>query len=210
MPPVILTDIQQGTPEWLALRCGIVTASEISNIITPEGKPSKSEKYINQLLAEWVIGRPLTDFQSGWMERGHEIEDEARNWYALMRDVEPQTVGFVYSDDDRMVGCSPDALIGDDGMLEIKAPSPWWQMAYLRDGKVPKTYRPQTQGQLYVTGRRWCDFLAYHPDLPPLLVRAHRDEAYIAALDKLVRAFVRDLLAARTELERRGISRRVA
>lgn len=211
MTPVVLTDIQQGTAEWTAARLGIPTASGFDNIITSTGKAStQAAGYRLKLLAEHLTGQPTGPEQTDWMLRGIEMEAEARRWYSLMTDADVTEVGIVYRDETRMVACSPDGLVADCGGVEIKCPAPHTHVGYLLDGALPSKYVAQVQGSMYVTGRAWWDFVSYHPDIDPLLVRVHRDEAYIAALDKLVRAFVRDLLAARTELERRGISRRMA
>lgn len=211
MTPVIVTDIAQGSPEWLALRCGIPTASEFSKLVTSTGKTStQATGYMHKLLADWLIGTSTSIEQTDWMLRGIELEDEARDWYAMQRDAEVTQVALAYRDESRMVACSPDGLVADDGGLEIKCPAPHTHVGYLLAGRLPSDYVAQVQGSMYVTGRQWWDFVSYHPDIDPLLIRVERDEEYIAALDTAVRAFVARLLDARADLEKRGIKRAIA
>lgn len=208
MTPVIVTDIQQGTPEWRAARAGIATASEFAKLLTSTGKPStQATTYMHKLLADWLIGEPSGPEATDWMLRGIEMEAEARAWYEMQTDADVQQVGIVYRDESRMVACSPDGLVGDEGGVEIKCPAPHTHVGYLLAGKLPSDYVGQVQGSMYVTGRAWWHFVSYHPDIDPLLIRVERDEAYIESLDKAVRAFVARLLEAREELTRRGVRR---
>ena len=96
---------------------------EFKRIVTPGGKPSKSaEQYLGELLAEWVLGYQADDFNSEWAERGKALEPDARKFYAFHRDADPRTVGFCYRDDARLVGASPDGLVGEDGLLGVEVP----------------------------------------------------------------------------------------
>lgn len=196
--------MQQGTPEWHQARLGIPTCSRLDEVLTPKTlKLSTSAgKYRNQLLAEWLVGYPL-DFggSSAFVDRGTEMEPEARAYYELQRDVEVETVGFMLRDDE-MMGGSPDGLVGDAGGLEIKCPALHTHIGYLLDPSLlVATYQSQVQGYLYITGREWWDILSYNPDLPDVTVRITRDEAYIAALDVALAGFVADLRSARGRLE---------
>jgi len=206
MSPIYVHDIEQGTPEWQAIRCGVATASRFDSVITPaKGEPSKqSDGYLRELLAEWLSGRPAESYQSTWMARGHEMEDEARAFYAFEREVSVTQCGFVYMDDTRAIGCSPDGLVGDGGMIEMKNPKPSTQIAYLMDGGLPLDYKCQVQGSLMVTGREWCDFLSYCPGLPTLLIRVHRDAEFITKLRAALSAFVTRLEAGKKELISKG------
>ena len=172
-----LVDCIQGERSWWAARLGIPTASEFDKIVTPARlDPSSQVKgYANKLLAEWLRGQPDDSFQSDWMKRGHEVEAEAISAYGLIKDCDPERVGFCLTDCGRY-GASPDSLIGDDGGLEVKCPSPGVHVGYLLDGKLPTTYRVQVIGSLLVTGREWWDFESYHPDMEPLIVRTWRKE----------------------------------
>jgi len=209
---IIVRDIDQGTPEWHALRLGIATASRFDSIITPaKGELSKSsEGYLRELLAEWLSGRPAESYISAWMERGSEVEGEARAYYAFERDSDVEQVTFCYADESRMLGCSPDGLISDEGLIEIKSPAPKTHLGYLLDGALPLDYRPQVQGALLVTGRAWCDFLSYCPGLPPLLIRVERDEEYIKKMREALEAFVARIIEGRNKLAALGYQKEAA
>ena len=191
----------QGTTEWLNLRAGIPTASEFDKIVTPSGKPSTSaEKYLFALLAERIMGRPRIEAVSTWMNRGQEMEEEAVNFYELTRDAETEIVGFI-TNDACTAGASPDRLVGEEGLLEIKVPAEHTHVSYLLKKAVDQAYYPQVQGQLWISERKWADILSYHPEMPPALIRVERDEKFIALLaaavgefSKLLENYSRDLV----------------
>lgn len=203
---ILVCDIEQGSADWFALRLGKPTSSNFAKIITPaQGKPSsQASGYRHELLAEWLTGQPSEGYQNGWMERGTELEGQARAWYAWTHE-EVEEVAFVWLDDERTAGCSPDGLIGEKGGLEIKCPAPKTHVSYLLDGKLPTDYIPQVQGSLWITDRKWWDFLSYCPGIDPLVIRVARDEEYIAKLAKLVGAFVQTMQAEQEELIKRGL-----
>jgi len=177
---------EQGSPEWFEARLGIPSASMFSKIVTTKGVWStQADSYINQLVAERLTGEREEIYQSHHMIRGTELEPEARDMYCLVKDVEVQEVGFCLHDTLK-AGCSPDGLIGEDGGLEIKAPAPATHVEYLRGGVLPSRYKQQVMGCLWITQREWWDFVSYHPNMKPLIVRVERDEEYIAALEECV------------------------
>ena len=177
---------EQGSPEWLAARLGIPSASMFAKLVTTKGIWSASaDAYINQLVAERLTGEREEVFQSHHMLRGTELEPDARDLYSLMSDAEVTEVGFCLHDT-LSAGCSPVGLIGEDGGLEIKCPAPSTHVEYLRGGVLPSKYKQQVMGCLWITGREWWDFVSYHPTMKPLIVRVERDEEYIAALEKCV------------------------
>jgi hypothetical protein len=200
---VIRIDCEQGSEEWVRARLGIPTASRFDQILTAKThKPAAARfKYMDELLAEWVLGEPLDQGGSAFMERGTEMETEARDWYAFQsKDGEVVQVGFVLKAFDGdgphpMIGCSPDALVGDDGLLEIKCLGAKAHVAALL-GRVSNEYNLQTQGQIYVTERKWCDRLFYNPVLPNLLTRVEPDGE--------VQMLLGDALLDFTEMMERG------
>jgi len=202
---VIRVDVEQRTKEWREARAGIVTASAFDRLLTPKTlKPSdQAEPYMNRLLAEWFLGRPLDDEDGdsdSWMKRGIVMEAEAWAWYAVEREVEVEEVGFCLRDD-RLVGCSPDALVGDDGGLEVKVPRADVHVGYLRNPEsLVAKYRGQVQGCLLVTGRAWFDLLSYNPAIPPVLVRVTPDPTYVEKLGPVLAAFVGRLRSERERL----------
>ena len=180
-----ILEMEQGTPEWLEARLGCPSRSGFSKIITASGTPSSSaESYINDLIAELVTGESTHFHVTEWMQRGTELEPFARMNYELENDVEVTEVGFCMHDTLRC-GVSPDGLVGDGG-IEIKCPKPSTHVKYLRSGKLPAEYKAQVMGCLWITGREWWDFMSYHPQMPNLLIRVHRDDEYIGQLERLV------------------------
>ncbi len=184
-------DCIQGTSEWTRLRAGIPTSSDFDKILTAGGSPSKqAEMYMFALLAERIMGHPRIEYMSRWMDRGSQMEAEAVSFYELQRDCETVKVGFI-TNDEGTIGASPDRLVGDTGLLEIKVPSEAVHVSYLmQSGSAYDAYRVQTQGQLWIAEREWNDLLSYHPEMPPALIRVERDEKFIAQLSAAVSAFV--------------------
>lgn len=182
-------DIEQRSPEWYALRAGLPTASEFSKIVTSKGEESKSlGGYARTLAAEKYAGKPVDEFSAtAYMERGREMEAQAIAFYEFMKDQTVTPVGFV-TDDSRTEGCSPDGMVGDAGLVEIKclkASNHVETVQYFeKHGRCPTDYVQQTQGQLMICGRAWCDLIFYHPDLPLLVTRQEPDAAFQSALRK--------------------------
>lgn len=185
----------QGSPEWFAARMGIPTASEFHTVMASGrgGAESKTRRtYMHKLAGEILTGQPMDSFGNLHTERGKELEPDARNLYAFMADVEPQTVGFIRNG---QKGCSPDSLVGSDGMVEIKTKLPHLQVDCLLSDRVPPEHRAQCQGALWVAEREWIDFVSYWPGLPLFVTREHRDEEYIAKLAQAVDEFNDELAA---------------
>ena len=181
-------DCEQGSPEWFDLRRGIPTASCFDRILTPTGKEStQAMAYASQLIAERLTGVSLGFEGNRHTERGTELEPQARAYYEFVAGPVVE-VGFCLRDDG-IAGCSPDGLVGDDGLLEIKCPSPAVHVEYLLAGKAPTKYLAQVQGQLWVTGRAWCDFLSYHPLMDPVLERVSADAEYHTLLEAAILKF---------------------
>ena len=120
----VILDVEQGSPEWAQARVGVVTASALGGIVTPARLQRAKSDYMATLAAEWLMGQPLEDEWAGnfWTERGQSMEPEARAWFALQTGETVADVGFVYRDEEREVGCSPDGMTVDGG-LELKCPA---------------------------------------------------------------------------------------
>lgn len=184
---MIIHEVEQRTPEWFALRRGIPTASAFDRLITPTGKPSTQiDGLALEIVAEWLTGATDSIEPTGYMQRGTELEPEARAWFELDSGLSVREVGFVTTDD-RRAGCSPDGIT-DAGLVEIKCPKPANHAEALVRGGLPTKYIPQVQGQLWVCEADACDFVSYLPSRPEysLRVRVGRDEAFIAALSSRV------------------------
>lgn len=209
---MIIHDVKQGTPEWLDIRAGIPTASIFERIWTAGGKDhkgkssSQAESYMHTLLAERIMGHPVLDHISFWMQRGTECEAEAVAFYEMHRSCDTRAVGFI-TNDAGTIGASPDRILLDaDGLLEIKVPKESTHVGYLLGvDSIDQAYYPQLQGQLWITGRQWVDILSYHPEMPPALIRVERNEEYIAALSVAVENFSRILETTSLSLVDRGI-----
>jgi len=196
-PRALYVDVEQGSDAWFEARRGIPTASNFKRILTAGGRHSDSAPhYLRELLREHYHGRRPPE-ANGWMARGIELEPQARMVYEELTGVQVAQTGLVYLDEARTVAASPDGLIGAEGLLEIKCPMTQTHMSYLESARVPAAHVPQVQGQLWVTGRRWCDFFSYHPNFDARLIRVHRDEEYIGKLRDAVMRFVKRLEAAR-------------
>lgn len=182
-------DFEQGSADWFECRRGIPTASNFAALLAKgEGKTRRS--YLLKLAGEAITGELAEAYTNAHMERGHVMESEARALYAFAQDVEPAPVGFMRRG---RAGASPDSLIGSDGLLEIKTKLPHLQLDVLDRGKLPSEHVAQVQGQLWISGREWCDFVSYWPRLPPFIIRVHRDEKYIDTLRQSVAEFVAEL-----------------
>jgi len=184
---MIVHDIPQRSDEWYRLRAGMPTASEFSSIVTSTGAESKSrQKYAYQLAAEkYAMGTCGTWGGNVHLERGRFLEEDALRAYAFVEGVEVVPCGFV-TDDDVTHGCSPDGLVGNDGMAEVKclkAENHISTLLYWRkNGRCPTDYVQQTQGQMMICGRSWCDLIFYHPNLPMFVIRQTPDAEVVAGL----------------------------
>lgn len=184
-----IVDCEQGTPEWLSARAGIPTASMFATVMA-SGKGGAESKtrttYLHKLAGEIITGEPMESYSNAHMERGKVMEAEARDLYAFERLLEPVQIGFIRSG---AKGCSPDSLIGNDGMCEVKTKLPHLQIEVLLRGTLPPEHKAQCQGNLWVAEREWIDFVSYWPKMPLFVHRAYRDEEYISSLATAIDAF---------------------
>ncbi len=185
----IFEDIEQGTEAWLRLRAGIPTASVFSTLLASGrggGESKTRQTLLYKLAGERITGEPSENYTNGFMDRGHAMEDEARQHYAFVRDCEPKRVGFIRSG---KTGCSPDSLVNSDGMLEVKTAAPHILIPLLLKGEAPPEHKAQLQGNLMVAERQWIDIIVYYRGMKPLIVRENRDEDYISRLREAVDVF---------------------
>lgn len=188
-------EVIQGSDEWKRLRAGVPTASVFEDVMAKgEGKTRRTLLY--KLVGERLTGEPADSFSNVHTARGNEVEPEARSLYSMMSDNEVAQVGFCLNDGlcAAPVGYSPDGLIGDDGLLELKSRLPHLQIELLVSGEVPTKHMPQIQGGMWVSGRQWIDFGSYCRGLPLFIKRVYRDELYIVRLKKELDSFISDML----------------
>ena len=184
---------EQGSPEWFAARCGVPSASNFDHIITSKGEPSKQrQKYLYQLAGERITGKAEETYQNGAMQRGIEMEEEARKLYEFTSGEKVTQVGFCVTENPAF-GASPDGLIGKDGGIEIKCPQIATHVSYLLDGGLPSDYFQQVQGSILVTGRKWWDFESYYPGMKPLIVRVVPDVKFLEKLKLELTEFCSEL-----------------
>jgi predicted phage-related endonuclease len=175
----------QGSDEWLQARVGVVTASNFSKVFTTAGKLSTSrEGLINQLIAEKLTNAPTETFKSSAMERGNELEPQARAMFEVIMGVEVHEVGL-FKMKNHEIGCSPDGLFGDTG-IEIKCPLPATHCAYLRANKLPSTYVQQVQGTMLVLGLESYFFMSFHPEMKPLIIEVKRNNKLLELAEPLL------------------------
>lgn len=196
---LITLDCEQGSEEWLAARLGIPTATGFENIVTATGKKSASYiKYMAELIEESILGGGDT-FKSGFMERGNQLEPQARAAYEFLTGNDVIQVGGVYLNENRDVMVSPDGLIPSlQKGLEIKCPKMSTHIRYLLEGGVPTEYVIQVQANLWVTGYDTWDFVSYCPEYQKqtlYLFTAARDEKLMKAFDEHIPQFVKTLKA---------------
>lgn len=193
MTITIFDEVEQGTPEWYAVRMGIPTASMFSTVMASGrgGGDSKTRAtYMRKLAGEALTGEPMENFTNGYVERGKRMEAEARDYYAMQTDTDPEQVGFIrYQYETGATGGSPDALIGNDGLLEIKTKAPHLLIETIESDRMPPEYRHQQQGLLWLAKREWCDLCCYWPKMPKFIKRTYRDEDMIQDIKNAVYAF---------------------
>jgi hypothetical protein len=185
-----IVDCVQGSDTWKLARMGRPTASNFGAVMA-KGKEGKTRRsYMMRLAGELLTGEPAETAVTYHMRRGISMEPEARDYYAFITNVDPQLVGHIING---TVGCSPDALIGKNGLLQIKTALPHLLIEKLIADEFPPEHKAQCQGELWVAEREWIDICVYWPTLPPLIKRAYRDERFIIHLANCVNAFCDEL-----------------
>lgn len=204
--PVRLHDAEQGSDEWHALRCGVLTASQVKDIVTPALKLSANDKtraLANKVAIQRISGEPEEfGFTGDKMLRGHIDEEVARGIYSK-KYAPVSEVGFITNDRFPHFGYSPDGLVGADGLIEVKSRDPHLHLASIIAAEagqgIPKEYTAQVQSGLLLSGRDWCDFLSFSHGLPMMRVRVFPDPEYQAAIAEAAKQFeatVQELISA--------------
>lgn len=196
-------DMPQGSEEWLAIRRGKVTASKFATVLANgrggKGDPSVTRrKYMLTLISDRIGGAPSDGYSNRHMERGKDMEAEALKLYHALH-APPIRVGFVERNDD--VGCSPDAFVGDAGMVQVKTALPDIQLERVLKPALPSEHVCQVQGELWVCEREWSDFVSYWPGLPLMVVRVYRDETAIKSIEFGVEMFLNEMHELMQQLE---------
>lgn len=185
-------EIEQGSPEWHDLRRGVLTSTAIKTLITPTGKMADNDKtraHVYEVAAQRINGRTEDTYLSFDMMRGHTEEILARDLYSKHYATATEC-GFITNDSlGFLVGYSPDGLVGDDGLIEIKSAKAKIQVQRIVDGVIPTEHYAQVQTGLWVTGREWCDFISYSNGMAMQVVRVNADPAYHELIELAAIAF---------------------
>lgn len=188
-------DFDQNSPDWYRARMGIPTASQFDTVMK-KGKGGAESKmrreYMLKLAGEILTDEPMESITTRHLERGKIMEDEARDYYSFTQDAELKRVGFIRNG---QKGCSPDSLVGDVGMVEIKTALPHIHLDTLLLDEAPADHMAQCQGNLWVAEREWIDIVVYWPKLPKFVKRITRDEPYLKNLSGEIDRFNDDLAA---------------
>lgn len=211
---MILETATQRDDDWYAARCGKATASRFKDVLArlKNGNPAADrQKYLTELVVERLTGQPVPSYENAAMRWGTEQEAAARAAYEQRTGATVEETGFV-AHDTLMAGCSPDGLVDWDGLIEIKCPfNTGVHIDTLLNG-MPAEHTAQVQGQMWITGRQWCDFVSYDPRMPePLQLhvqRINRDPAFIADLKRQVAEFLNEVGAQVEALRRLAESRK--
>jgi putative phage-type endonuclease len=184
--------MEQGTDEWFNARCGMVTASRLTDVLGTKGK---RRKYAEQLARESIQGFRVVTEPNEYMIWGTETEPEARSAYEARSGSLVDLVGFVIHPAIKRSGASPDGLVGEDGLVEIKCPTTKTHITTLDDYAVPAKHLPQMQWQMACTGRKWCDFVSYDPRIEDsyFCKRVMRDDEFIAMAEQEVIVFLEEV-----------------
>lgn len=204
-----ILEMEQGTMEWGLARLGRPTASRFNKLLTEKTlKPSASQKdFLVELLAEWLMGQPLDEWESLLSRRGTDLEEDARLFYEFRFNADVSQVGLVLTDCEKVAG-SPDGLVDDDGGLELKCPGPKMHVAYMLDPDgFEIKYRHQCQGLLWLTGRNYWDLMSFHPSLPEVVRRLEPNLDYFQKLEDVLWPFVERLDAEKERWEEYKVAR---
>lgn len=199
-------EIIQGGTEWKRLRLGKVTASRVADVVakTKTGYSASRANYMAQLIAERLTDTVADAYTNAAMQHGTETEPEARDAYQFYQGADVKEVAFVPHPKIDQAGCSPDGLVGDEGLVEIKCPNTATHLETLLGQAVPAKYETQMQFQMACTGRQWCDFVSYDPRMPEnmrlFVKRLPRNDARIKELESEIAAFLLEMAVKLSEL----------
>lgn len=190
---MIIHNIDQHSEAWYALRCGRVTGTRFKALMAGESTATYKD-LVSNLACEIITGKQEETYVSADMEKGTELEPIARALYSELMEVEVKEIGFITPDEDtpfaEWVGISPDGVCGNS-MIEIKCPKFKTHLEYIENGKLPSEYRHQVQGQLFVTGYEYCDFMSFADGMKPFIIRVYPDfelfKEYEIRLNKLIK-----------------------
>lgn len=201
--------MEQGSQEWLEARCASLGASQIADALakTKSGWGAGRKNMIAQMVVERLTGQPTESYINAAMQRGIDLEGKARDYYQFLTDSTVEQVGLVKHPTIDNSHASPDGLIGDEGLVEIKCPNSATHLEYLTSETLPQKYHLQMQWQMACADRKWCDFFSYDDRFPPpldyVLFRVERDDEVVAQLEKDVAMFLAEVDKKVAELQQK-------
>lgn len=191
---MLILDCEQGSPEWLQARAGLITCSELEAIFSKGNGENQFGKgaitYMYELIGEQITGEPKESYSGFHTERGHAHESIAIELYQLEHEVAIERCGFIIGE---KIGYSPDGLIGSNGLTEIKSKLPKFQASILYEREIPGEHYMQCMGGLWAAEREWIDFISYCPSMPMFIKRLYRDEKAIGLIKDRVDQFLEEL-----------------
>jgi putative phage-type endonuclease len=191
--------MQQGSEEWFQARIGKVTGSRVADVLarTKTGFGASRGNYMAELICERLTGMQAERYTNAAMQWGAETEPQARASYEIVSGVTVEECGLFIHSHIADFGASPDGLIGEDGLVEIKCPNTATHIESLLSRKVDGKYDIQMQAQMACTGRKWCDFVSFDPRMPVdmqlFVTRIHRDDVFIATMESEIVAFLAEM-----------------
>lgn len=197
--------MEQRTAEWFSARAGFVSASRMAGVMVAKRPSATRDNLIAELICERLTGMSGGTFSTPAIQRGIDLEPLARSWYEAQKEVMVEECGFIIHQTIPMFGASPDGLVGDSGLLEIKCPNTATHIETMLSQNYDTTYKYQIQTQLACTGRKWCDFVSYDDRMPEgmagVCFRVHRDDDLIAAIEAAVIEFNAELAEKLAKLQ---------
>lgn len=205
--------MDQRTEDWFKARAGKVTASRVADIMakTKTGYSASRQNYAAQLVAERLTGTPAESFSNAAMQWGTDTEPMARAAYEMATGHFVTEVGFIPHPDIEFAGASPDGLIGDDALVEIKCPNTATHIDYLLNRKIPSKYEAQMAWQIICTGRQWCDWVSFDPRMPEhlqlLIIQYRPTEEYLQEITREVISFLDEVADTVAKLQQLGATK---
>lgn len=197
----VFKGINQGSDDWLKLRLGMPTASRVKDLMA-KGSGKTRANYMDKLISEILLGSVGDEIKTIHMDWGNKTEPQARSMYELENNIDVKQVAFVIKEN-IFVGCSPDGLIGESGLIEIKCPKTETQLKTYKMGKIPSIHRAQIQAQIWICEREWCDFVSYDPRIDGegsyFQFREFRDDKKISDIEQAVKIFNDEILSKLNE-----------
>lgn len=190
---MIIVNCEQGSELWFSERCGKITGTRFKSLLAGENTATYKD-LVSNIACEIITGKAEETYSNAIMEAALETEPEARKEYENQFGIEIKQIGFITPDEDHKyadwIGISPDGLTPDNGMIEIKCPLPKTHLGYIEANKLPSDYRPQIQGQLFVTGLDYCDFMSFCEEMKPFIIRVFPDKELFTEFEKRLDALI--------------------